>query len=170
MAPRKPQGRTEFVGVTITGIDEMRKDMGRLGKEYRRSLDKELRGVAQPITRDAKARYKRRHGRATSRALGRRRRRGRSKGSVRGVRATIRRGRPAIVLNGDRYPWLPGQEWGSNRYPQFPRKTQHLAPHKRGYFYWPAIMKGSLAATRAVYKAIDRANATIFANRRGRAA
>ena len=129
----------------IKGLDYLRRDLRKLGKEYRSAFDKELKGAVAPIVRDAKLRYRKVYPR----------RRG-GKGSQRGLRGSASGGNPRVILGGNRYRWVLGQEWGSNKYPQFP------PPATGGTFFWPSVVEGAGDATDNILKAVDRANARAF--------
>ena len=137
----------EFTRAEVPGMDQFRKDMRKLGKEYRRDLDKVLRKAGAPIAVDAKDRY---------RALHPRRRGGSA--SQRGIRAGLSRGHPKLILNAATYPYLLGQEFGGSQ-PQFP-------PHdSSGLFFWPSITAGADDAFEAILRAIDKANHREFPRR-----
>lgn len=130
--------------VEVRGLSQFRRDLRKLGREYRAGLDRELKRAAQPIANAAKKTYRTIHPR----------RRG-GKGSQRGIRATAGGGRVRVVLGGSRYPYLLGQEWGGSQ-PQFPEVK------RGGYFFWPAIVDGVDDLTENVERAIDKANALDF--------
>jgi len=137
--PQKP------IITEVRGLNALRSDLRKLGTEYRSALDKNLKAAATPIATDAKRRYRQEHPR----------RRG-GRGSQRGIRAAAGGGRVRVVLGGAKYPYLLGQEWGSSRFPQFPKPT------REGHFFWPAIRAGAQRVTGDVQKALDSANAKHF--------
>lgn len=127
--------------IKVEGLGKFRSDLAAMGKEYRRGLDRELKAAAQPIVTKAKARYRREH-------PGRRG----GKGSQRGIRASAGGGKVRAILGGRRYPYLLGQEFGSNKYPQFPAWTG-----KKGRFFWPEIREGTSDLVKDIEKVIDDA-------------
>ena len=131
--------------IRTTGLVEMRKAMRNLGREYRRAFDRELRRIGRPIADDAKRRYRARYPR----------RRG-GRGSQRGIRSSARRGSSTVSLGSARYPYLLGQEWGSNRYPQFPERRTD------GHFFWPAIEQGGDEVYDRLLTLVDQANRLAF--------
>lgn len=140
-------------------IKRLRRDLRKLGKEHRQAIDRELKAAAKPIADDAKKRYRVIY--PPRRGRGRR-----SKGSQRGIRSGQLRGQPAVFLGGSRYPYLAGQEWGSNNYPQFPpRRPSKSGRGSAGNFWWPAIEDGGDAARKKIIRAIDRANLKVFPGR-----
>ena len=148
MVDQFTRGETLFV---VEGIEEMRKALRKLGRDWRKAFDKELRAVGRPIANDAKKRYRELHPRGRP-----------SKGSQRGIRATYRRGAATIQLGSDRYHYLLGQEWGSNRYPQFPPWIAAGLGSSEGRFFWPAIVDGREDMEERLQSAIDRANNLAF--------
>ena len=136
--------------LTVKGIPELRRDLRKISRESRKALDKALRKAAKPIADDAKLRYRKAHPR-----------RGRTRGSQRGIRATLARGKPAVVLGNARTPYLLGQEWGSSgRYPQFPPRASG------GHFFWPAVVEGADQVYDDIVEALDEANQRAFPGRR----
>ena len=131
--------------IKVTGIPELRRALRQVSRESRKALDTELRKAARPIAKSAKDRYREIHPR----------RRG-GRGSQRGIRATLARGRPAVVLGSARYSYLQGQEWGSGRYPQFPDRKSD------GHFFWPAVVAGADQAYQDIVAAIDKATRRAF--------
>jgi len=129
----------------VRGLGKLRSDLRKMGTEYRSALDKNLKAAAAPIVADAKRRYRQEHPRQRG-----------GKGSQRGIRAAAGGGRVRVVLGGSRYPYLLGQEWGSSRYPQFPKHS------RQGHFFWPAIRTGADRVTGDIQKALDDANAKHF--------
>ena len=139
--------------LTVKGIPELRRDLRKINRESRKALDKELRKAAKPIADDAKLRYRKLHPRRSGRGR-------RSKGSQRGIRPTLARGKPAVVLGNARTPYLLGQEWGSSgRYPQFPPRASG------GHFFWPAVVKGAGRAYKDIVAAVDQATKRAFPDR-----
>ena len=145
-----------LVGIEVHGLAQLRRDLRRMGVQYRKALDKELRAAARPIVVAAKRSYREEH--PPHRGRGSRR----SKGSQRGIRASSGGGNVRVTLDGTRYPWLQGQEWGSGSYPQFPAATQNRPPLKRGYFFWPAVVEGREDVSDRVRDAVDRINRSTF--------
>ena len=155
MAKRAPIVTIE-VGKIDVDIKATRNALRQLGREYRSAFDKELKAAVAPIVADAKRRYRVLHPR-------RKRKGRRARGSQRAIRAGSVRSQPAVFLNGDKYPWMPGQEWGSNRYPFFPaRRPAASGRGSEGYFWWPAIEDGRDAAQKKIISAVDAANAKAF--------
>ena len=142
-----------LVTIEVKGLRELRKDLARLDKKYRKGLDKSLKAAAKPIADAAKKRY---------RVLHPRRRGG--KGSQRAIRAVAGGGRVRVLLGSDRFPYLLGQEWGAlpGNYPQFPPSTQSRPPDKRGYFFWPSVVEGIDQVHEDVQAALDKANRLHF--------
>ena len=134
--------------VEIRGLQSLRRGLRAMSPELRRGLDKELKAAAAPIVAEAKRRYRAEHPR----------RRG-GRGSQRGIRASAGGGKVRVILGAERYPYLLGQEWGSNRYPQFPRVA------KKGYFFWRAVRDGTEDLVDKVEDIVDRSTRTHFEGR-----
>ena len=144
-----------------------RKALRKLGQEYRDAIDKELAAVAAPIVAEAKVRYREIHppGQGKRRYPGRKR----TRGSQKGMRAGKIRSSPAVFIGNARYPYLQGQEWGSDAFPQFPdRRASETGRGSAGNFWWPAIEAGRDEAQQKIIKAIDRANGKVFRKTLGR--
>ena len=145
-----------IVELNVQGLSKFRRELAKLDKDYRKAFDAELKAVVEPIKRDAQARYRVEHPRR--RVKGRR-----SKGSTRGIVAASGGGRARVIIGGNRFPYLLGQEWGTDgKYPQFPPTTKNLPPDKRGYFFWPAVVAGRQRVFKGLTKAIDNANKRVF--------
>ena len=124
--------------VEVRGLQSLRRDLRAMGPEFRRGLDNQLKASARPIVDAAKRAYRREHPR----------RRG-GRGSQRGIRASAGGGKVRVILGAERYPYLLGQEWGSNRYPQFPPVK------KTGYFFWQSVRDGTDNLVREVERVVD---------------
>ena len=139
--------------IEVAGLADLRKDMRHLGKEYQKILDKELKAAVRPIVADAKKRYRKLHPRRRS-----------GKGSQRGLRGGSRKGQPTVNIGTAKYPYLQGQEWGSNQYAQFPRwiPAEGGGPGAQGRFWWPAVQEGVADAREGILSSVDSANRRVF--------
>ena len=135
----------------------MRKELRKLGREYRKEFDAAMRKVGRPIANQAKLNYRKLHPR----------RRG-GKGSQRGIRSTFSGGAATVLLGSDKYHYLLGQEWGSNRYPQFPPSLPTGWGGSQGNFFWPAIEEGRDQLYEDLLAAVDKANRRAFPEPGGR--
>ena len=133
---------TTEVTFEVDGLDQFRRDLRGLGREYRKAWDAEVRRIGRPIAADAKKRYRKHHPR----------RRG-GRGSQRGIRSTARQGAAVVSIGASRYPYLLGQEFGSGHYPQFP------AWDKEGRFFFPAIIEGAAEVPQRFTEAMESINA-----------
>ena len=139
--------------VDIQGLGQFRRDLRAMGPEFRKGLDNELRKTVKPIADEAKKRYRRIYSK----------RRG-GKGTQRGIRHSAGGGRVRVIIGSARYPYLLGQEWGSDRFPQFPPATQRKPPHERGYFFWPSVVAGREDLTKRIEAVVDNAVAGHFSD------
>ena len=133
---------TTEVTIEVEGLDQFRRDLRAMGREYRNAWDSEVRKIGRPIAADAKRRYRKEHPR----------RRG-GRGSQRGIRSTARQGAAVLSIGSARYPYLLGQEFGSGHYPQFPSYD------KEGRFFFPAIIEGAAEVPERFQSAMDNINA-----------
>lgn len=133
--------------IEVEGLNAFRRDLRKMGPEYRKELDRVLRDAATPIAAEAKREYRSRHPRS---------RRGR--GSQRGIRATASGGKARIILSLSKYPWLIGQEFGSHgRWPQFPSPWNMV-----GRFLWPSIRRGTAKAMKQIDAGLDEISKKYF--------
>ena len=133
--------------ITITGLAKFRKQVKSLGGDFAKVLNREMKAIARPVEADARKRYGVLHP-----GSGR---------SVRGIRATTRRGGSAIALGGPKYPYLQGQEWGTHgRFPQFPTPWG-----RSGRYFWPAIVAGASEAASKVFSELDLLSRRVFPGR-----
>ena len=146
MPPGDTQINRDVTPIKIEGLAKFRRDLRAMGSEYRKGLDRNLKATVQPIVQKAKAQYRIEHPR----------RRG-GRGSQRGIRGTATGGKVRVILGGTRYPYLLGQEFGSNKYPQFPAWT-----NQKGTFFWPEIRKGTGKLIEDIEKVLDDANKKHF--------
>lgn len=95
-----------------------------------RSVQPILRRFADRFGERVRERYAGRH--ATSASV-----------NAGGIRGTASQRVAKLVLDGDRFPFLLGQEFGSDKYQQFPAWSGTLEGQfgggSRGYFFFPAI-------------------------------
>ena len=138
--------------VTIPGLRAFRRDLARLDKDLRREMDRDLRGAAQPIAADAKIRYRRLH-----------QRRGRSKGSQRGIRASGGTRGAVVHLGAARFPYLQGQEFGSDRLARFTPRSGDSG--RAGHFFYPAIRGGADRVLKDLEDRLGRLSRRAFPDR-----
>ena len=118
--------------VYFDGLKEFVGDLRRVDKEFPRQVSKAMRGAAKTVERRARTEYARQYRQNTS---------GRRTRSVRGITAFASTRQAGIKFGGEKRPWLPGQEFGSNRWPQFrPYTGPGPGGHgSKGRFVWPSI-------------------------------
>ena len=139
--------------VDIQGLGKLRKDLKAMGPEFRKGLDDELKAAVKPIADEAKASYRRIHPKRSG-----------GKGSQRGIRHSASSGRVRVILGGTRYPYLLGQEWGSDRFKFFPPATQRKPPKERGYFFWPAVVAGREELSKRIEAVVDKSISDNFSD------
>lgn len=98
--------------VVVEGLSEFRGALKAVSGELPKMLRLELKEAAEAAARRARERYAQNFGGGTSR-----RRRG--KGTAGTIRAVASQSGAGVSIGGARYPWVPGQEFGSNKYRQF---------------------------------------------------
>lgn len=125
--------------VVVDGLAEFSRNFRKIAPEFTKAVKNELKAAGGDIAEDARRRYVR-HYPGTGRRAARRGQR-RTKDTIR-VLASIRDTR--VAVGGARYPWVFGQEFGSERYAQF-RPWTGKAPGgvgSNGRFLWPAARAG----------------------------
>ncbi|MGE4338197.1 MAG: hypothetical protein AB7E55_19795 [Pigmentiphaga sp.] len=110
------------VGVRAEGLNDLRKELRRVGPEFPRALQQANKRVASVVVvpeakRNAAARPHPRPGSAVANS----------------IRATATQKSAKVAIGGARVPHGPGHEFGSRQYRQFP------APAKSGYIVYKAI-------------------------------
>ena len=134
----------------VTGLREFRRDLKSLGSAYAKGLTKSLKAEAQPIVQDARQRYRKLHPRRKG-----------GKGSQRAIVSAVRATSVAVRMNLARYPYLAGQEFGTNgRWPQFPTPWT-----KKGRFWWPAIIAGRDVVIKRLARVFRDADKRYFSRR-----
>ena len=106
-------------GVIIPELGPLRRELRAVSKTAPKALQRTNKRVSEMLLPKVRSRYAARY------------RAGRTQ--QRGIRAFGTQRAAGLRIGGARYPYLPGQEWGSKRYPQFPPPTD------RGYFLWHTV-------------------------------
>lgn len=122
-----PAQTTYFVG-----LKEFVADLRKVDKQFPRDLAKAMRAAAKTVEKRSRQEYMRQYRQGTS---------GRSTRSVKGIAAFGSVRQAGVKFGGSKRPWLPGQEFGSDRYKQF-APWSGKAPGgrgSRGKFVWPVI-------------------------------
>ena len=143
--------------VSVDGMAEARKAIRQFDRTIVRDLDRELKTVAADAGKEARSEYRRRHPRRRSNGP-------RATNAVDVAKWGGARGTTWVTLNPNLKPWMLGQEFGSDRYPQFPGWSG-AAPGGRGsygYFFYPTLRKNQEEAQRRIFESLDRAVARAF--------
>lgn len=113
------------VGVAIEGLTEFRRALKSVSDDLPKMLQAELKQAAESAADRARRRYAQQFGAGSGRrktvttsASGKRSTRTR-KGTAGTIRATATQTGASVAFGGARFPWVAGQEFGSNRYRQF---------------------------------------------------
>ena len=128
--------------VSVEGLADLRRDVRAFDKKLGYKLDNQLKKAAAPIRDQARRNYYEFYTR----------RRGRS--PIGGITAVVTGGFVGLRLGGARYPYLLGQEWGSDRHPQFFRAADATTD---GVFFWRAVQDGMADLTGEMERAVDEA-------------
>lgn len=117
--------------VHITGLRETVRALRRVDRELPKMLRKEANAAAEGIVRDARRRYALRYTSRSGRTVNR-------------IRARSTQTKARVVFGGARYPWAPGQEFGSNRVRQFSPWSgpARSGSGSQGHFLYPAAREG----------------------------
>lgn len=117
--------------VEIHGLQETIRALRQVDRELPKMLRREANEAAEGIVQDARRRYVARYNSRSGR-------------TANTIRARSTPARAKVLFGGRRYPWGPGQEFGSNRFAQF-RPWSGKAPSgsgSRGHFLYPAAREG----------------------------
>lgn len=116
------------IGMRVRGLKELGQELRRIEPGMQREIQKVNKSAVKKIVPIVHRAY-----RGQYRTSGR---------SLRGIRATASQRRASITIGGARFPYLIGQEFGSNKWPQF-RPWTGPAPGggvgSRGRFLYPTM-------------------------------
>lgn len=118
----------------FVGLREFVGDLRKIDRQFPRDIAKAMRGAAKTVERESRSEYQRIFRQGTS---------GRSTRTVKGIAAFGSNRQAGIKFGGSKRPWLPGQEFGSDKYKQF-RPWSGKAPGGRGShgkFVYPIIRR-----------------------------
>ena len=115
------------VRIEVEGLGELTRALRRVDRELPRELRRETKRAADRVAVRAQQGYRRAYRQRTGK-------------HARRIRATASQRSAAVLYGGARYPEAPGQEFGSNRYPQFAPWTGQGPGGRgsRGRFLFPA--------------------------------
>lgn len=153
--------------IYIAGLRELRNELKRIEPGLQREMQRENKAFAARVVPRVQAAYNAIYPKPTSqkkRAGG-----GRRKGTVSQIRAVATQTSSGIRIGGARYRYMMGQEFGSNKYPQF-RPWTGPGPGGRGSqgrFLYPTI-RGEMPNVVKRYQSevIDKVVARAFPERR----
>jgi hypothetical protein len=116
------------VDIRVSGLNELVRNWRAIYPQLPRLIRDNNRKFANRLVDPIQQRYDRRYPRVSGQGR-------------RTVRATAAAARASLVIGGARAPYMPGQEFGSDKYPQF-RPWTGRAPGgrgSRGRFLYPVI-------------------------------
>lgn len=153
--------------VYIAGLRELRNELKRIEPGLQREMQRENKSFAARMVPQVQSAYNAIYPKPTSkkkRAGG-----GRRKGTVSQIRAVATQTSSGIRIGGARYRYMLGQEFGSNKYPQFAPWTGPGPSGRgsRGRFLYPTV-RGELPSVVKRYQTevIDKVVARAFPERR----
>lgn len=152
--------------IYIAGLRELRNELKRIEPGLQREMQRENKAFAARMVPKVQAAYSAVYPKANSKSRPNRRR----KNTVNAIRAVATQTSSGIRIGGARYRYMLGQEFGSNKYPQF-RPWTGPGPSGRGSegrFLYPAIraeMPNVLRRYRS--EVMDKVFAKAFPERRG---
>lgn len=115
------------VAIAIEGLSDFRRALRRVSDDLPKLLKEQLKAAAEQAATRAHSRYVAQY----SRSSGKRGASGASKHTADTIRATATQSGSGLLFGGARYPWVPGQEFGSDRFKQFAPYTG-VGPGGRG--------------------------------------
>ena len=127
--------------VYLVGLNEFVRDLRAVDRQFPRMVSQAMRKAAKVAERRARARYSARYRSGGS---------DRSTRTVKGISAFASARQAGIQFGGPKRPWLVGQEFGSNKYPQF-RAWTGRGPGNKGSWgraVYPAMREVVAEATR----------------------
>lgn len=96
-------------GVAVEGLAAYRRALKSIAVQLPKDLQKQLKAVAETAAARARSNYQRRF--QSSRRT--------RKGTADTIRALATQTGASVAFGGARYPWVPGQEFGSDKFKQF---------------------------------------------------
>ena len=151
------------VGVAIEGLAEFRKALRAVSADLPKRLQAELKQAAESAAERARRRYAQNFGAGSGRrktvtvsASGKRSTRTR-KGTAATIRAVASQTGSGVAFGGARFPWVAGQEFGSNRYRQFFPYTGKGPSGKGswGRVIFPAVREEAPAVEKDLHRRFD---------------
>ncbi len=142
------------VGLRIVGVREFVRDLKSVDASLPKELRLENRALAGALLPRVQGAYREYYPKAGSRSRPGRRR----TTATGGIRVVATQKSSGIRIGGARYPYLPGQEFGSNRYRQFAPWTG-LGPGGHGSygrFLFPTIRRAMPQVERAYAGVVRR--------------
>jgi hypothetical protein len=105
----------------IEGLDDFRKALRKVDSSYGKRIGQINKRAGEKVARDASSRYAQHYTPRSGRAQ-------------RTIKASAAQRQAQVKIGAARAPYVVGQEFGSNRYPQFAPGTG-----KQGRFLYPAV-------------------------------
>lgn len=149
--------RDDSVRLDVKGLRSFRNELRSFDRALPKELQKANKAFASALVPKVQQAYRRHYPRPNARQ----RRRRRSKGTAQAVRATATQTSAAIAIGGARYPHMPGQEFGSDRYPQFRPSTGG-----KGRFLYPTLRSERPGLEGAYGEVLDELASRAFPERR----
>jgi hypothetical protein len=119
-------------GSAIVGISQFQRELRAIDSKLPKELQKANKAFAQRLVPSVRSAYSRHYPKPTPKVR-RRTRRSRVR-TIDGIRAVARQTSAGIAIGGARRPHMLGQEFGSDRYPQFAPWTVG-----EGRFLYPTV-------------------------------
>lgn len=121
----------EVIGIQVEGLKELRRDLKKIDKALPKRLTRANKAFANQLVPSVRAEYQRQH-------TGHGKRPGRG---AKSIRATATQSRARILIGRESVPYMGGQEFGSDHYPQF-RPWSGKGPGgkgSKGKFLYPTV-------------------------------
>lgn len=151
--------------IYVAGLKELRNELKRMEPGLQREIQRENKAFASRVVPRVQAAYSTQYPKPTTK----RKRTARRKGTVSQIRAVATQTSSGIRIGGARYPWMVGQEFGSNRLKQFAPWTGP-GPGGRGsrgrYLYPTVRAEMPNVLKRYQMEVIDKVAARAFPERR----
>ena len=130
--------------VAIPGLTAYRRGLNKIDKSYGKRIGQINKRAAQKVASNAASRYSALHTRISGRG-------------VKSIRASAAQAAARVKIGSARTPYIVGQEFGSNKYPQFRPWSGQMPGGKGsvGKFLYPAVREETPDLIDAYLKELD---------------
>ena len=141
----------DLIRISSDDLRSARRELSRLARQYPEVMDAAIDRIRQRFERISRRRYRTIYPPSTG---------GESAGtSDLGIRSQVSKGKAGgvfVALGGAKRRYLLGQEFGSDKYSQFPSRD------RKGRFFWPVVGEQLEQAAEDAERGVDRVSRRVF--------